>query len=115
MASRNRTIEYWTTTKIGEQGQLTVPQQFREELGLGTDAPFAVLRLRDGLVLLPEQLRFDRLCEQAGAALTNAGANVEAVLATLPEARTLVFAQRYKNGGSRKKSSRREPGCRGDE
>ena len=47
----NTTLEYLTTTKIGEKGQLTVPKQFREELGLGNGAPFAVLRLGDGLIL----------------------------------------------------------------
>jgi AbrB family looped-hinge helix DNA binding protein len=49
MASRHAAMEYLTTTKIGEKGQLTVPKQFRKELGLGTGAPFAVLRLGDGL------------------------------------------------------------------
>ena len=29
MASRQATLEYLTTTKIGEKGQLTVPKQFR--------------------------------------------------------------------------------------
>ena len=55
MASRQATLEYLTTTKIGEKGQLTVPKQFRKDLGLRTGAPFAVLRLGDGLVILPEQ------------------------------------------------------------
>jgi hypothetical protein len=49
-----------TTTKMGGRGQLTVPKQFRRDLGLGMGAPFAVLRLGDGLVLLPEQQRFTR-------------------------------------------------------
>jgi len=53
MANHNPTLEYLTTTKIGEKGQLTVPKQFREDLGLGNGAPFAVLRLGDGLILLP--------------------------------------------------------------
>jgi AbrB family looped-hinge helix DNA binding protein len=53
MAARNQTLEYLTTTKIGEKGQLTVPKQFREDHGLGAGAPFAVLRLGDGLVLSP--------------------------------------------------------------
>ena len=57
MATRQTTLEYLTTTKIGEKGQLTVPKQFRKDLGLSTGAPFAVLRLGDGLVLLPEQQR----------------------------------------------------------
>jgi AbrB family looped-hinge helix DNA binding protein len=112
MASRYGTIEYLTTTKIGEKGQLTVPKQFREELGLGMGAPFAVLRLGDGLVLLPEQQRFDRLCEQVGAALTRAGLRGEDVLATLPEARARVFARRYKKTGLANKRARRGSGSR---
>src|SRR5947207_11038470 len=82
MASRQATLEYLTTTKIGEKGQLTVPKQFRKDLGLGTGAPFAVLRLGDGLVLLPEQHRFERLCEQLSSALTGAGLTPESILAT---------------------------------
>ena len=68
MPSRHATLEYLTTTKISK-GRLTVPKQFRKDLGLGTGAPFAVLRLGDGLVLLPEQQRFEHLCEQVGSAL----------------------------------------------
>ena len=57
MAAQTPLLEYLTTTMIGEKGQLTVPKQFREDLGLEAGAPFAVLRLGDGLILLPEQLR----------------------------------------------------------
>jgi AbrB family looped-hinge helix DNA binding protein len=107
MASRHATLEYLTTTKIGEKGQLTVPKQFRKDLGLGTGAPFAVLRLGDGLVLLPEQQRFERLSEQVGSALTGAGLTPDAILATLPEARKRVFARHYKKSDSSKRTSRR--------
>src|SRR5207244_4716471 len=96
VASREGTLESLTTTKIGEKGQLTVPKQFREDLGLSTGAPFAVLRLGDGLVLLPEQQRFERLCEQVSSALTRAGLTPEATLATLPGARKRVFARHSK-------------------
>jgi AbrB family looped-hinge helix DNA binding protein len=108
MASRQATLEYLTTTKIGEKGQLTVPKQFRKDLGLGTGAPFAVLRLGDGLVLLPEQQRFEHLCEQVSSALVGAGLTPEAILATLPEARKRVFARSYKKSDSSKKTSRRQ-------
>jgi AbrB family looped-hinge helix DNA binding protein len=107
MASRNTTVEYLTTTKIGEKGQLTVPKEFREDLGLGTGAPFAVLRLGDGLILLPEQERFEDLCEQVSSALAGAGVSPQAVLATLPEARKRVFAQRYGAVRSAKATPRR--------
>lgn len=109
MASRQATLEYLTTTRIGEKGQLTVPKQFREDLGLGTGAPFAVLRLGDGLVLLPEQQRFEHLCEQVSSALRSAGLRTEAILATLPEARKRVFARHYEKAGSSKKTFHRRP------
>src|SRR5271163_3610236 len=106
MSTRQTTLEYLTTTKIGEKGQLTVPKQFREDLGLGTGAPFAVLRLGDGLVLLPEQQRFERLCEQVSSALSGTGLTAEAVLASLPEARKRVFARRYEKAGASQKAVR---------
>jgi len=90
----NTTLEYLTTTKIGEKGQLTVPKQFREDLGLGNGAPFAVLRLGDGLILLPEQQRFEQLCEQVSTRLSRAGLTSDDLLATLPAARDRVYARR---------------------
>ena len=107
MATKNKTLEYLVTTKIGEKGQLTVPKSFREELGLGAGSPFAVLRLGDGLVLLPEEQRFERLCEEISSVLTRAGLTTEAILATLPEARKRVYEDRYgKQARSRKPVSR---------
>ena len=106
MASQQVVLEYLTTTKIGEKGQLTVPKQFREDLGLGTGAPFAVLRLGDGLILLPEQKRFDRLCEKISTTLTAAGVTSKALLATLPEARQRIFERRYGARGAKAPVSR---------
>ena len=102
MGTHNTTLEYLTTTKIGEKGQLTVPKQFRQDLGLGTGAPFAVLRLGDGLILLPEQQRFEHLCQQVSSSLTASGLTPEDLLATLPETRNRVYARRYgkKSAGS---------------
>lgn len=105
MTTRQGLLEYLTTTKIGEKGQLTLPKQYREELGLGTGAPFAVLRFGDGLILLPERHRFDRLCEQMSSALTDAGVTPKTVLATLPEARQRIFERRYGATGSPKASA----------
>jgi AbrB family looped-hinge helix DNA binding protein len=110
MATHDTTLEYLTTTKIGEKGQLTVPKQFREDLGLGNGAPFAVLRLGDGLILLPEQRRFDHLCQRVSANLTAAGLSPADVLATLPEARERVYARRYAKkalGASRRRRNSR--------
>ena len=95
MNPHSTTLEYLTTTKIGEKGQLTVPKQFREDLGLGTGAPVAVLRMGDGLILLPEQKRFKELCDQVSSTLAAAGVTPDEFLATLPVARERVYARRY--------------------
>jgi AbrB family looped-hinge helix DNA binding protein len=95
MATQQVLLEYLTTTKIGEKGQLTIPKQFRDGQGLETGAPFVVLRLGDGLILLPEQQRFNRLCEEISASLTKGGVSPEALLATLPETRQRLFERRY--------------------
>jgi len=107
MSTQQLVLEYLTTTKIGEKGQLTVPKQFREDLGLDTGAPFAVLRLGDGLILLPEQQRFNLLCEQVSSALTAAGTTPKAVLATLPQTRQRLYERRYGHRGAPSPSPRR--------
>ena len=107
MATHNPTLEYLTTTKIGEKGQLTVPKQFREDLGLGNGSPFAVLRLGDGLILLPEQRRFEQLCQRVSASLTAAGLTSGDLLATLAEARDRVYARRYGKKSAASVSGRR--------
>lgn len=106
MATKLAAIEYLTTTRIGEKGQLTVPKEFREDLRLGFGAPFAVLRLGDGLILLPEQNRFEQLCERMSVALTQAAVSQEALLASLPATRERVFARRYSRKRRRKAGRR---------
>ena len=45
---------------------------------------------------LPEQRRFDRLCERVSSSVMAAGlTSSENILATLPEARNRVYARRY--------------------
>jgi AbrB family looped-hinge helix DNA binding protein len=107
MATQNPTLEYLTTTKIGEKGQLTVPKEFRQDLGLGTGAPFAVLRLGDGLILLPEQRRFELLCQRVSATLTKTGLTPDDLLATLPKARNRVYTRRYGKSQAPRASRRR--------
>ena len=88
-------LEYIATTKLGEKGQLTVPKQFRDQIGLDTGAPVAVLRLGDGLLLLPEQRRFEQLCARISAALEEAGKTPNDLLATLPDVRESLYARNY--------------------
>ena len=107
MASQQTVLEYLTTTKIGEKGQVTVPKQYREDLGLRAGAPFALLRLGDGLILMPQQKRFENLCTEISSALTASGITPKAVLATLPEARQRIFERHYGSAANGRAGSRR--------
>lgn len=103
MATHDITVQYLTITRIGEKGQVTVPKEFRQEVGLGKGAPVAVLRLGDGLILLPQQRRFEQLCQRISARLAAAGITSEQILATLPQTRNELFESRY--GKIRRKRS----------
>jgi AbrB family looped-hinge helix DNA binding protein len=95
MSTSQPQVEYVAHTRIGEKGQLTIPKLYRDELGLDTGAPVAVLRIGDGLMLIPEQNRFRVLCESIASVLERRQLTPEDLLSTLPEARQRVFARRY--------------------
>jgi len=103
--------EFVGNTKIGEKGQLTIPKQFREDLDLAAGAPFAVLRVGNGLILLPEHQRFEQLCARITSALTHVGVKPQELLATLPEARKRVYTRHY-GALIAKGNGRRQPGKR---
>jgi len=95
VASRDPTIEDVAIATLGKKGRLTIPKQLRQNLGLDPGAPFAVLRMGDALLLLPQQQQFERLCQRISENLGNAGVSEEIALATLPEARKRVFTRHY--------------------
>ena len=58
MTSSQSQVEHAANTRIGEEGQLTIPKRYRGELGLDTGAPVAVLRVGEALMPIPERNRF---------------------------------------------------------
>ncbi len=95
MAANEPLVEYLATTRLGEKGQMTVPKEYREAMGLQTGAPVAVLRVGDGLILMPEQARFQHLCDSLAAALEGAGIGEADLQSTLEESRRRVVARHY--------------------
>ncbi|MBZ5728762.1 MAG: AbrB/MazE/SpoVT family DNA-binding domain-containing protein [Acidobacteriia bacterium] len=88
-------VEYVAHTRLGEKGQLTIPKLYRDELGLATGDPVAVLRIGEGLILIPDQNRFRILCESIASVFERRRLAVADVLDTLPSARQRVFSRRY--------------------
>ncbi len=107
MISSRPQAEYVANTRIGEKGQLTIPKQYRDDLGLETGAPVAVVRMGKVLILVPEQDRFRLLCESVTAAFERRQLSATDLLDTLPEARKRVFARRYPVAGQTRGGARR--------
>jgi AbrB family looped-hinge helix DNA binding protein len=99
--SANSQVEYVTNTRIGEKGQLTIPKQYRDDLGLESGASVAVLRIGAGLMLIPEQNRFRLLCEAIASAFEERQITPANLLETLPQARERVFARHALRGRSK--------------
>lgn len=89
------TVELLATTRLGEKGQLTIPKEYRRSLALDAGAPFAVVKVGNALLLIPEQARFRELCDRLAKAFSSHGIEAADVLAALPEAREIVYARLY--------------------
>jgi AbrB family looped-hinge helix DNA binding protein len=95
-------VEYMGNTRIGEKGQLTIPKQYRDDLGLDAGAPIAVLRIGESLMLIPEKNRFRLLCESIASVFEARQITPADLLDTLPRARERVFARRYSASAKRR-------------
>lgn len=104
-----RLVEYLSTTRLGERGTMTLPKEYRDELQLSTGTPVTVLRIGNGLLLLPEQERFEQLCESFAARLENAGITETALQATLPQTRRQLMERRYPKLFAAAKAGKSEP------
>lgn len=88
-------IEYTVTTRLGERGTMTLPKEYRDALQLEAGSPVSLLRLGDGLLLIPENKRFAEVCESLRKRLEDAGISEAALQATLPDVREQLTRQRY--------------------
>lgn len=88
-------VEYLTTMRLSEKGQLVLPKEFRDEQGLEAGSPIAVLKIGNSLLLLPEMNKFNALCDSIERTLRRAGVTEEQLLSTLPETRRELFAEVY--------------------
>lgn len=88
-------VEYLTTARLGEKGQITLPKAYRDAMTLETGAPITVLQVGSGLLLIPEDTRLRELCDRIATTFARHGIEVQDLMATLPEARARVVARHY--------------------
>src|SRR5436309_4075996 len=102
-------VEYLTTARLGEKGQITLPKAYRDAVALEVGAPVTVLQLGSGLLLIPEDTRFHALCDRIATTFARHGIEANALLDTLPDARERVVARDYPQLVGRKRARPRRP------
>jgi bifunctional DNA-binding transcriptional regulator/antitoxin component of YhaV-PrlF toxin-antitoxin module len=102
-------VEYLTTARLGEKGQITLPKAYRDTVALEVGASITMLQLGSGLLLIPEDTRFRALCDQVATTFARHGVEADVLLDTLPKARRRVVARHYPHLGERERARPRRP------
>ena len=97
-------VEYLTTARLGEKGQITLPKAYRDAVALEVGAPMTVLQLGSGLLLIPEDTHFRALCDRIATIFARHGVEADDLLGTLPDARERVVARHYPQLVERKRA-----------
>ena len=103
----------WRTPGSGEKEQPTIPKQYRDELGLETGAPVAVLRVGDALSWSQSRIASGSSANPSHLFSSAMNSTPEDLLETLPQARDRVYARRYPalagpaRSGTRRRSKER--------
>ena len=81
--------------KLRERGQLTIPYEYRKELGIGKEDVLNVLKIGDVLILVPKQLAGDVVSRKIEAAMKKKGLTLDNLLKNLREQRKKYSREAY--------------------
>lgn len=81
--------------KLRERGQLTIPYEYRKELGLGKEDVLNVLKICDVLILVPRQLAGDVVSRKIESAMKKKGMTLDNLLNNLRGQRKRYSKEAY--------------------
>ena len=90
-------VTYYSTIRLSEKGQMVLPKEYRDEQHLNAGSPIAVLKIGNGLLLLPEMEKYNALCNSIEKVLLKNNLTADEFLETLDETRTELFQEIYPN------------------
>ena len=90
-------VTYYSTIRLSEKGQMVLPKEYRDEMHLNAGSPIAVLKIGNGLLLLPEMEKFNALCSSIESVLVKNNLTADDFLETLDETRDQLFEEIYPN------------------
>lgn len=81
--------------KLRERGQVTIPYEYRKDLGLGKEDVLNVLKVGDVLILVPRQLSGDALSRKIETTMKKKGLTLDNLLSNLREQRKRYSKETY--------------------
>lgn len=87
--------EVVTTVNIGEQGQLTLPQEFREANHLQAGDSVTLIQIGNQIILVPTEAAFAEISNSIAAQLEQAGITEEDLHVGLVETREEIAREQY--------------------
>jgi AbrB family looped-hinge helix DNA binding protein len=82
---------------VDAEGNLTLPMELRESLGLQIGDTLKVMQTDDYVLLIPKRLLVPEFAEYMSKLLTEKGLTVDDLLASGEEIRDELFRERYGN------------------
>lgn len=73
--------------KLRERGQLTIPYEYRKELGIGKEDVLNIIKAGDVLILVPRQLAGDVVSRKIESTMKKKGLTLQDLLNNLREQR----------------------------
>lgn len=82
-------------TRVAENGQLTIPDDLREELGLVPGATVTFVRVGGSLLVVPDNAEFEMAMDRMADFFQSVGVTQEDVTAELTRIRQAEYTRRY--------------------
>ncbi len=86
---------HYKQTRISKSGQLTIPDEFRDELGLVPGAAVTFVRVGTSLLVLPENTEFEAIADRMADFFESVGVEPKDVIAELSRIREQEFVRRF--------------------
>jgi AbrB family looped-hinge helix DNA binding protein len=84
-------------TRVSESGQLSIPVEYRDELGLVPGASVTLVRVGDGLLVIPDSTELQGAFDRMSDFFQRVGVSEDDVMAELARIRREEFARRFPN------------------
>lgn len=85
----------FSVERVGEQGQITIPDEYRRAFSLSSGSQIVLLQVGDALVVAPYDEELSNLTSHLESAMHEAGCSVEDLLEETRKARTEIVREEF--------------------